>query len=92
MSDEELTGRYRNLLITLARDAEDIRQQVVVMHLAVHSEESNGKRAGMQTLINCRNRSRARLLQLLNRNKAALRHFFQTTDPVAVSDQTIILR
>jgi hypothetical protein len=90
MNQSRIETCYRNLLITLARDAEDLRKQVVVIHLAVHSEQSNGKRAGMRTLINARNRQRARLLQLLGRNKAALSFFFQTTDAATVAAQIIL--
>ena len=80
---------YRNLLITLAKDAEDLKREVTAMHLALKTEESNGRRNGMRTIINSRNRQRARLLQLLNRNKAALHYFFQTTNAEKIADEPI---
>lgn len=91
MTTNRIETCYRNLLITLAKDARDLRQHVTVMHLDLKNQDSNGKRNGMRTIINARNRQRARLLQLLNRNKAALSYFFQTTDAEAVAEQTIIL-
>lgn len=87
----DLESRYRNLLVTLARDAEQLRQEVLTMLLAVPSEESSGKRNGMRTLINARNKQRARMLRLLSVNKLALRHFFGTTDPRKIADAKIIL-
>ena len=91
MTDIDLGTRYRNLLIMIARDAEDIRLKVLAMRLAVPSEESNGKRNGMRTLINARNLQRARMLQFLSSNKAACRHYFGTTDPRKIADAEIIL-
>lgn len=82
---------YRNLLITLAKDAEDLKRDVTAMFSAVKTEQSNGRRNGIRTLINARNRQRARLLQLLNRNKAALHYFFQTTDAEKVATHKIKL-
>lgn len=75
MTPTQVDTAYRNLLVALAKDAEDLKQKVTALHLAVDKEHSHGKRNGMRTLINDRNRQRARLLQLLNRNKAALRYF-----------------
>jgi len=75
MTKPELEHGYRNLLQALATDAEELKQQVTDMHAAVKKEQSNGRRNGIRTLINARNRQRARLLQLLGRNKAALRYF-----------------
>jgi len=75
MTKPELESDYRKLLINLANDAEALKQQVTDMHAAVKAEQSSGRRNGIRTLINARNRQRARLLQLLGRNKAALHYF-----------------
>ena len=91
MTTAQIAAQYSNLLITLAKDADEIREQVTAMHGDLKNQDSNGKLAGMRTIINARNRQRARLLQLLGRNKAALRHFFNVTDPVKVAQQKIIL-
>ena len=90
INSDGLITRYRNLLITLARDATVLRDEVSSMRAAA----SNGnvhptKRRGMLTLINARTRQRARLLQLLGRNSAGLRHFFSTTNPDRVAEQEI---
>ena len=91
MTAQQIAAQYSNLLITLAKDAEEIREQVTAMHADLKNQDSNGKRAGMRTMINARNRQRARLLQLLTRNKGALRHFFNLTDAAKVAQQKIIL-
>lgn len=91
MSPEEINARYRNLLITLAREAESIREDVGNMHVALESEEQLSRRLGMRTIINAKNRQRARMLQLLGRNKAALRHFFKFADAAKVAAEKIIL-
>lgn len=75
MTNYEIEAGYYRLLTTLASDAEALRSQMTDMHAAVKAEQSSGRRNGIRTLINARSRQRARLLQLLNRNKAALRYF-----------------
>lgn len=75
MTHHEIETGYLKLLATLANDALALKDQVTDMHAAVKVEQSSGRRNGIRTLINARNRQRARLLQLLNRNKAALRYF-----------------
>lgn len=75
MTTDQIDRAYSTLLIALAKDAADLKEKVAAMHLAVKTEQSNGKRIGMRTIINARNRQRARLLQLLTRNKAALLYF-----------------
>ena len=89
MTQSRIDICYRNLLITLAKDAEYLKREVTNMFAAVKTEQSNGRRNGIRTLINARNRQRARLLQLLNRNKAALHYFFQTTNAEKIADEPI---
>ena len=91
MTDPELNARYRNLLVTLARDAQEIREEVKTMRLAESSESHSNKRNGLRTIINQRNRQRARLLQILSRNTAALRHFFGTINPDEIAEEEIVL-
>lgn len=80
-----LSWSYRNLLITLARDAEALKKEMDDMRLALPKEESKGKQAGMRTLINARSRQRARLLQILSMNNLANRAFFGTTQADRIS-------
>lgn len=75
MTPPQILIAYQQLLIALAKDAAELKQQVTAMHLDLKNQTSVGKRAGMRTIINTRNRQRARLLQLLGRNKEALRYF-----------------
>lgn len=74
-----LCGGYRNLLITLARDAEALRKEMDEMTKSLPTQPSKGKQAGMRTLINARRRQRARLLQILSMNNMAARTFFGST-------------
>lgn len=91
MTDPELSARYRNLLVTLARDAQEIGQEVKTMRLAESSERATNKRNGLRTIINQRNRQRARLMQILSRNTVALRHFFGTINPDEIAEEEIVL-
>lgn len=91
MTDKDLAARYRNLLVTLARDTEELKQEVEQIKLAAPSEPHSAKRNGMRTIINARNRQRARMLQILSRNNAAARFFFGTTNAEAIAKQEIVL-
>lgn len=91
MKTNHLIARYRNLLIQLARDARDLKEQVAAMRATLPNEPNRAKANGVRTLIHCRNRQRARLLQLLGRNNAALRLFFSTTNPENIANEKIVL-
>ncbi len=80
-----LCGGYRNLLITLARDAEALRKEMEEMSESLPKQPSKGKQAGMRTLINARRRQRARLLQILSMNQLATRTFFGSTVPERIA-------
>lgn len=84
-----MEARYRNLLITIARDVRELKQEVETIQLTMPSEESNGKRNGLRTVVHARNRQRARMMQLLQRNNPALRFFFGTTDPEKIAEEQI---
>jgi hypothetical protein len=92
MTDTQLAASYRNLLIRLARDAEELKQEVETLRLAQPSQARSSKRNGMRTIINARNRQRARLLQILGRNSAASRQFFGTIVPEEIAKAEIVLQ
>lgn len=90
MKHNGIESRFRNLLISLARDAEKLKAQVTQMHLDVDEERHGNRRAAIYTLIRERNKQRARLLRLLSRNSAASRHFFGTVNPQAIACEQIL--
>jgi hypothetical protein len=81
----QLEAEYRNLLITLARDALELHEAVKKMKDELPSERWKNRRAGLRNHINAHNRQRARLLQILSFNKDALNHFFGTTNPEEIA-------
>jgi len=89
MKDDELIIRYRNLLITVAREARNNKTTIDTMRAAIPLQSNPGKRAGMHTIIRSLQKQRALLLLLLGRNKAAAKHFFNTADPKKIAEETV---
>lgn len=90
MKDNGLESRYRNLLISLARDAEALQAKVTVLHDEVKAEPRISRRNAIRTIIAERNRQRSRLLFLLSRNAAASKYFFGTVNPQEISCEQIL--
>lgn len=85
MNTQQLEAEYRNLLITLARDAVELRVAVAKMRDELSHEKWTNRRNGLHNHINANNRQRDRLLQILSFNKEALNHFFGTTQPEKIA-------
>lgn len=75
---------YRKLLLALCRDLLSADERLKGMHDELHQEKFRSRRFGIQNHINCNNRHRTRLLQLLSLNRKALVHFFGTSNPKEV--------
>lgn len=88
--NDGMESRFRNLLVTLARDAEELKESVRKMHAELKNELDSCRVTGLRSKIKERNRTRSRLLYLLGRNSRALRHFFGTTDPQLISCEQIL--
>lgn len=89
MNQDKLRAQYRNLLVQLARDAVCLGKEITDIRLALRDETDLRRKRGMQTIINCRNRTRSRLLQLISRNKHGCIWFFGTADPEKISQEKI---
>lgn len=91
LTPNDLAARYRNLLITIAREARNLRVEVQQLQSKRHDTARAGIRAGLSTIIKARNKQRAKMLQLLSRNNAANHEFFGTAKPEDIAEQEIIL-
>lgn len=89
MTDKDLIARYRNLLITIARLAGSIKEEVATLRAAIPLQIHAGKRAGMHTIVKARNLQRRQLLLLLGRNNASSKEFFGTKDPDKIAKEQI---
>ena len=85
MNKNVLESSYRNLLISLARDAEELKTKVAELHLEVKEEQRVNRRDAIRSLIAERNKRRSRLLFLLSKNAGPLRYFFGTVNPLEIS-------
>lgn len=78
---------HRNLLIQLARDVVCLTKEVEDIRLALRDEKDLRRKRGMQTIINCRNRVKSRLLQLISRNKMSCVCYFGTKVPEVIAEE-----
>lgn len=86
---DELTARYRNLLIILAREI--IRNRDQCEHVKVRRAVHPGAVAGRNCQAKVISAHRRRLTTMLLRNRAAMIHYFGTDDIELVADRSIVL-
>lgn len=91
MSNEELIARYRNLLIALARAHLSSVDYAKAIFDGANMEQNRGRRAGLIVIYRTALKSAEFYNQLLGRNKAALRHFFHTTDAKQIATENEII-
>jgi hypothetical protein len=81
---------YRNLLVQIARDVVGLTKEVEDIRKALPAEKDPRRKRGMETIINCRNRNKSRLLQLLARNRTACQEFFGTKVPEEIAQEKML--
>lgn len=91
LSSAELTSRYRNLLIAMAREHVAIGEAEQAMRAGAVAAKTHGSFAGRNCKANTLRGQRCRLAKLLRRNRAALLHYFATDDVEDVASMRIEL-
>lgn len=91
MQPDNLTPRYRNLLIAIARELVELKAHVAVLQDAAGQETSYGRRCGLLAKANSHLGHVHWLDFALRKNRVSLRQLFGTTDAAEISRQEITL-
>lgn len=91
MTHQEMSRSYRNLLVVMAREALIKQDEASSIKVAAELETQGGRKSGLYCKANAYAKQAKSLNWMLSKNKAALGHFFQTTELEDVADRDIVL-
>lgn len=91
MTNDELSTRYRNLIIALCRHQKSLTDKSVLLRSEAKREMDAGRRSGLYCLARSYSKHGHALKSVIRRNSAVLRQFFKTTNIETVSKKEILL-
>ena len=91
MNNDQLSTKYRNLLIAIAKTQKSAQEKSVLLRNEAQQEPTPGRRSGLFCLARAYSKHGHAMRTLLLRNSATLKQFFKTTDIATVSKKEILL-
>ncbi len=89
LTNEELIGRYKTLLVTLARCQLAMRDGSNVLRDVAKAEPQWGRKSGILSKANAISKQAVELEQVIRRHSMSMRYFFKTVDLKEVATNRI---